>query len=338
MIDPSATPVSIILPAYNAERYLPHALDSVLAQTHTHFELIVVDDGSKDGTLDLAYGYQARDPRVRVFTQRNGGIARALNRAAREARYKWLARMDADDLMVPNRLERQLAFLAENPELSVASSLVYYIDEKGDFIGEGRSPFTNRRTVAAYVRKNRLIAINHPGAIIRKSALLDVGGYRAEFVPVEDIDLWNRLVDAGYQLLVQPEFLLHYRVHSQSTVGRRVAENERMGQWARHCMIQRRQGRPEVDFKVFQEQLDAAPWWSRLNRARIEYGLTMYGRAVFSIAAGAYLGAAAQLLSAAVLRPALVADRVWPRLAGRRLRSGALRSREAIRDAGGLRR
>lgn len=314
MSSPTLTPVSVVMPAYNARRFLAPALDSVLAQTHTAFELIVIDDGSCDGTLETARDYERRDRRVRVFTQPNRGIAHTLNRAVSLARYEWIARMDADDVMEPVRLARQLAFLSANPDIAVASCLVRYIDEECRPVGEGRSPFTTRQAVARYVRKNRLIAFNHPGSIIRKEALLDVGGYRPEFVPVEDIDLWNRLIERGHEALVQPEFLLRYRVHSQSTVGRKVAETDRLLAWVRHCMIHRRRGEPEPDFETFERDLAAARWWVRLNRRRAEYGSLLYGQAVFSFVSRAYVGAAVQLLTAAALRPGLIADRVGSRL------------------------
>src|SRR5262249_2533368 len=161
--------------------------------THIDWELIVIDDGSKDRTLEIARSYESRDARVRVFTQPHSGIAHTLNHAIELAKYEWIARMDADDLMEPNRLERPLAFLATNPDLSVASSLVYYINEAGAVVGHGRSLFTDRRTAARFTRKNRIVTFNHPAVILCKSVLKEVGGYRPEFEPAEDCDLWNRI-------------------------------------------------------------------------------------------------------------------------------------------------
>src|SRR5688500_16211811 len=123
-----STPVSVILPAFNAERFVASAVRSVLAQTHGDFELLAIDDGSTDRTREILEMLAEEDGRVRVLSHANYGMGRSLNEALEEAKHDWVARMDADDVMVPNRLERQLAFLAENPKLVVASSQVHYID------------------------------------------------------------------------------------------------------------------------------------------------------------------------------------------------------------------
>jgi hypothetical protein len=225
--------------------------------------------------------------------------------------------------MERHRLERQLAFLAENPDISVASSLVTYIDEHDAVIGRSRSPFTRREEVARYARENRVFAINHPAAIIRRSVLMEVGGYRPEFVPAEDCDLWGRLVERGYHLLVQPEYLLRYRVYTTSSVGQTVDLTERRLAWVARCAMLRRQGQPEITFAEHEAGLADEPWWRRLNRRRAEVGSALYGRAVFSIARHGYGRAAAQLAGAATLRPGLVLGRIAPRLVPPTLRRPA---------------
>src|SRR5688572_7470320 len=128
--------LSVLMPAYNAARYIGPAIDSVLAQTVRALELLVIDDGSTDGTLALAQDYAKRDPRVRVVTQPNAGIAHTLNRGLELlAPAEWVFLMHADDVMMPNRLQRQAAFVAANPDLAVASSLVHYVNAAGETIG-----------------------------------------------------------------------------------------------------------------------------------------------------------------------------------------------------------
>jgi glycosyltransferase involved in cell wall biosynthesis len=305
--------LSVVLPAYNVARFLPRALESVLAQTYRDFELIVVDDGSTDGTLEIARAFARRDPRVRAVSQPHGRIAQALNHGIALARHEWIARMDGDDLMEPGRFERQLTFLAANPDLAATSSLAYYIDEEDRVLGRSRSPLTSRRTVARYHRQNRIVALNHASAIVRKDAVIAVGGYRSEFIPAEDCDLWGRMLEHGYQLLVQPEYLLRYRLYGSSTCGQSAVDRMRLLDWVTHCTILRRTGRPEIGFEAYQHQLERAPWWVRLNRRRAEHGLALWGRAVFLVSSRHYIAASALLLSAAVLRPALVCDRVGSR-------------------------
>ncbi len=108
---------------------------------------------------------------------------------------EWIFLMHADDVMMPNRLERQLAFIQENPDVAVASSLVYYVNEDTDIVGHGRSPFTDRKTVDEHVARGALIAFNHPACALKRSAVIDAGGYRQEFWPAEDCDLWARIVE-----------------------------------------------------------------------------------------------------------------------------------------------
>ncbi len=107
--------VSVLMPAFNSARFLGQAVESVLAQSHRDFELILINDGSTDGTLALAQSYAQRDKRITIITHANMGMGRSLNDAMRWARGDWIARLDADDLMTPKRLERQLAFLRKIP-------------------------------------------------------------------------------------------------------------------------------------------------------------------------------------------------------------------------------
>src|SRR5207244_7547533 len=126
--------------------------------------LLIVDDGSNDDTLQIAKDYADRDPRVRVETQPNAGIAHTLNRGLKMLDgHEWVFLMHADDLMLPNRLERQADFIAKaDPKLAVSSSLVYYINGEDETIGTGRSPFTDPAAVDAAVARCELIAFNHP--------------------------------------------------------------------------------------------------------------------------------------------------------------------------------
>src|SRR5688572_8788008 len=142
--------LNVLMPAYNAERYIGAAIESVLGQTVRELQLLVIDDGSTDGTLALAEYYAKQDARVRVLSQPNAGIAHTLNRGLDLlAPAEWVFLMHADDVMMPDRLERQRAFIAAKPDLAVASSLVHYVNGAGETIGHGRSPFTRREAVEA---------------------------------------------------------------------------------------------------------------------------------------------------------------------------------------------
>ena len=126
--------ISIIIPAYNAEKYLESTIQSVINQTYTDWELIIINDGSNDGTLELISNFKDRDSRIKVFSYENAGVAHSRNRGIAKARGEYIAFLDADDLWTPNKLEMQLEALQNNLDVGVAYSWVDYIDETGKFL------------------------------------------------------------------------------------------------------------------------------------------------------------------------------------------------------------
>src|SRR5882724_6029993 len=161
----SSISITVIMAAYNPGRFLVPAIESVLAQTHRDFEFIIIDDGSTDYTLTIANSYAAKDSRVKVISHTNMGMGPSVNLAMKEAKGDWIARIDGDDLMEPNRLERQIAFLAANPDLVVASSLVNYVNDDGDIIGKNSSRFVTREGVAEAVSNHWPVGFHHQAAI-----------------------------------------------------------------------------------------------------------------------------------------------------------------------------
>lgn len=302
--------VSVVMPAYNASQFISQAIESVLAQTCRDFELIVIDDGSTDNTLEIAEKYAAQDARVRVYTQPNQGFAPTLHRGFDLAANEWVFRMDADDLMRPNRIERQLAFIAEHPELAVASSLNRYIDSKNRVIGKSVSALLTHEAVDKLIAANELIGFCHPAAALRKSAVMAVGGYRKQFWPAEDIDLWNRLVENGYKILVQPEYLLDYRMHGDSATISGARNTQFKVRWLKDCMLRRRAGMPELDFDAFLRNLHSAPLLIRLNRKRKDLAKVFYKAAVMHYAMRKYPSLFFTLLVAVLLQPKLVLSQV----------------------------
>ena len=202
--------VSVILPVWNGERFLSPAIESIRAQTFEAFELLLIDDGSTDGSLAIAEKHAAADPRLRVIRREHCGLVHALNAGLEAARAPFVARMDSDDLAYPTRLAMQVTFLQQHPQCLVVGSNCYVIDEDGDPIGGLKFP---RRHEA--IRKSLLsgvTALAHPAVMMRKGPVIAAGGYRADSFPCEDIDLWVRLSEAG-ELANLCETLLRYRRH-----------------------------------------------------------------------------------------------------------------------------
>ncbi|MFQ1003232.1 glycosyltransferase family 2 protein [Modestobacter sp. SSW1-42] len=208
--------VSVVMPVYNGARFLEAAVSSVLAQSMADLELVVVDDGSTDETPAVLARFAAQDPRVVLVTRQRGGIVAALNAGLARATAPLIARMDADDVMTPDRLSRQLAFLDEHPELVGVASDYELIDEKGASRGAVRSPLRSVDAVEAYMRRGLPVVFAHPTVLVQKAAVEQVGGYRADYRDSEDVDLFTRLIDSGRHIVVQPEELLRLRVHGHS--------------------------------------------------------------------------------------------------------------------------
>ena len=303
----AAEHITVLMPAYNAGRYIAEAVESVLGQTHRDFDLVIVDDGSSDDTLAAARRFEPLDPRVHVVAQANSGIANTMNAALAGIRTEWVACMHADDVMLPDRLERQVAFVRENPDVAVVSGLVVMIDDAGREIGRSRSHLTTRHAVRTAVAAGECVAFNHPATIFRRSVVDAVGGYRQEFWPAEDTELWNRVAGAGHLVLVQPEFLLKYRIHGGSASMSRSRLMVQKLAWMERCMAARRTGEAEPTW----EQFLASRRW---NDRRQELARTLYQGAIRQRSSRQYGRLLPSLAAAALLEPSLVLGRVLPRL------------------------
>jgi hypothetical protein len=234
---------------------------------------------------------------------------------------EWVFLMHADDLMMPNRLERQRAFIEANPDVAVASSLVHYVNGEGETIGHGRSPFTDPNAVRAAVERGEMIAFNHPACALKREVILKVGGYRQDFWPAEDCDLWSRVVEAGHRVAVQDEYLLKYRIHGSSASISRARLMQQKTIWLERCIAARRRREAEPTWDQFQSERKRVAWLTRLNLSRQELGRTFYQAAIHHVSTRNYLKFAPMLAAAAALEPGLVFSRVLPRLLPRASRA-----------------
>lgn len=207
-----ATPlVSVVMPVYNARAFVEAAVRSVLAQSFTDFELIAVDDGSTDDSLAVLGRLASEDRRVSVVSRPNTGIVGALNDGLAAARGEFIARMDADDVSLPQRFAEQVRFLREHPAVVAVGSWVQEIDCYGSPLATRMSPCDHAAIDAAHLRGHGG-QIAHPSVMIRSEALRQVGVYRPALQWAEDLDLFLRLAEVG-PLANLPSVLLHYRQH-----------------------------------------------------------------------------------------------------------------------------
>jgi glycosyltransferase involved in cell wall biosynthesis len=206
--------VSIVIPAYNAQRYLVQAVESMLAQTFTDFECIIVDDGSTDRTAQLLAQLARRDPRVRPVHVPHGGIVEALNAGIEAAQGEFIARMDADDVAIATRLEEQVHYMDGHADVVALGSKVLLVDPHNSPLWEIEVK-TEHKEIDAELMAGNGWALFHPTSIIRKHAILQIGRYRPEYQWSEDIDLFLRLGEIG-RLANMPTAMLRYRQHFAS--------------------------------------------------------------------------------------------------------------------------
>lgn len=206
--------ISILLPVRNAASYLDEAIRSLEAQTFQNWECLAIEDGSSDNSHEILDNWRQRDSRVRVLSGGGLGIVNALNLGLAEAQASIIARMDADDISLPTRLEKQFAFLISHPDIVACGTGVLMVDPKGRPISPTDTSLEHSDIIGKLSRGDAS-AIVHPSLMIQTSSLKKVDGYREEFRHVEDYDLYLRLSDIG-KLANIGDILLHYRQHKAS--------------------------------------------------------------------------------------------------------------------------
>lgn len=238
----TAPRVSVAMSVYNNAPHLALAIESVLAQTMGDFEFLIVNDGSTDGSAEIIDRFAAADSRVRPIHQPNAGLIASLNRMVDEARAPLIARMDGDDICLPERFARQVAFLDSHPDFGVVGTWTHGIDEDGSPTPDIDDHPTSYEGFLAAMEKGPLLC--HPSVMMRRDVVRAVGGYHAAFKHCEDYDLWLRLAEHT-KLCSLPERLIRYR-HSEGQVSSRHAVTQQIGAavaWI--CHQEREAGRPD---------------------------------------------------------------------------------------------
>lgn len=213
--------VSVLMSAHNAEQHLSAAVDSILDQSFREFEFIIVNDGSSDQTSEILNRFAAADGRIKLIEQENCGLTASLNIGLKRCEGEYIARMDADDIAMRNRFEEQVAFMNSNSDCVAVGSGIQLIDSDGDILGEQFPPETKDEIESALMQGCG--AVPHPTAMIRRTSLLDVGGYDESLRYAQDLDLWLRLSEIGGLANVET-VLLRYRVHENAVTSKKRKE------------------------------------------------------------------------------------------------------------------
>lgn len=244
----SSPAVSVVMPVYNAERYVGEAVDSILAQTFSDYEFLIFDDGSTDRSRAILESYAERDERIRVVVGHHRGYVPWLNEGLRLAKGEFIARMDADDVSLPTRFARQVEYLRQHSDCAAVGTDALLVDADGAPICE-LAHDVDHELIEADLLSGGHGVIAHPSSMMRRATLLDIGGYREEFEPIEDFDLWFRLVERG-RLANIPEVLFRYRQHRANVT---IAQADRQGACADVIITEarRRRGLPPLGHSVW---------------------------------------------------------------------------------------
>lgn len=233
---PTSPAITVAMSVYNGAAFLAEAIESVLAQSFTDFEFLILDDGSQDATASIAASYARADPRIRLIARENRGLIASLNELFAAARAPLVARFDADDICAPNRFARQIAFLAAHPDHGLVGCDTPYIDAAG---APAANPPIQRphdhAELCVNLEEGPLVC--HSAVMVRRDLVLAAGGYRPAYAHAEDYDLWLRL--AGLTRLANlPEPLVFYRITPGQISSRHMVAQAQGAAiaWLAHCL------------------------------------------------------------------------------------------------------
>ena len=202
------TPITVLMSVYNDLPYLQGAIESILNQTFTNFEFLIFDDASTDGSNEVLQEYARQDSRIKLITNHlNRGLGFNLAEGVQIARSPWIARMDADDIALTNRLELQLNYVQAHPDISILGGCAIDIDSQDRFISERKVP-TNHQQIRKLIWTNPFI---HGTVLLNKASILKVGSYSRQLSKRQDYDLWFRCAKAGLKFANLSQPLIKYR-------------------------------------------------------------------------------------------------------------------------------
>jgi len=206
--------VTVLMTVYNGKNFLNEAIESVLCQTLTNYEFLIVDDASTDNSIEIINSYN--DSRIKLLiNKKNIGQTLSLNKGLAIAQGKYIARFDQDDVCLPRRLEEQVAFFNKNPSISIVCSREYSIDKQGKRMGVWKRDLNNYGTFLGYI----ILGLNPvwtPSVMFTKSVFLQLGGFDVAYGPASDFEFWSRIALKRLNAKVVPKFHQLRRIHDQS--------------------------------------------------------------------------------------------------------------------------
>lgn len=252
--------ISVIMPVFNGEKHLNEAVDSILDQTFRDFEFIIINDGSVDNTSKILDSYS--DGRIRLVQRENRGFAYSLNEAIQLAEGKYIARMDADDVALENRLQLQYEFMESYPGVDILGGQADIIDEDGRLIGEMRKPIS-WPNISKYIKY--ACPLCHPTYFVREHVYDIIKGYR-NIPPVDDYDFLFRALEKGCVMRNLPEKILKYRKTNNSMTANNFLRTVTLTSQIQKLHVLRTRGKKKEDniLSVLQNYNKQTSCWFRL--------------------------------------------------------------------------
>ena len=231
--------ISVLMPCYNAAEFIRESIDSVLNQTYSDFELILINDGSTDETQSIIDEYTSTNKIIRGITKENSGIPDTLNVGIEAAKGAWIARLDSDDIAMPNRFQMQIDYVGNHPEIILLGSGCIVIDEYGNEIKKYSYGETHQEIVRNMLRLKPFFP--HSSALFFKNAAQKLGGYVTRFSEGEDLDLWLRISNTG-AIACLPQSLIKLRKHANCVTVKKRKKYEIGGLAAVICDLRFKSG------------------------------------------------------------------------------------------------
>ncbi len=295
-------PLSVLMLARNARKYLPSAWASLQAQTWGDFEVVVVLDRSTDATQDLLSDFARSDRRLRIVEGPDAGLSAARHAGIAAARADHIALLDSDDTWEPSKLELQIAFLAENPDLVASSTHGWYIGPSGKRLGNHAVGPASRAEFESLRRADRCICLLASGAVFLRSAALKCASPRQSIDAVEDTLLFTRMADLG-PIVNLPQPLVSYRVHGSGVSSRLLTRQRLLFRWIEHNLRARRMNEAEIDEEAYERLESRRGWASRIQTGRGDLSAAWYRRAGALLADRSWIAGVPLLFAAMVLDP-----------------------------------
>lgn len=208
--------ISVVMPVYNGEKFLKQSIESILNQTYNDFEFIIINDGSTDNSLEIIKRYVAIDERIILISQENKGIVEALNKGIDISSGKYIARMDCDDISLPNRFKVQLDFMRENTNVDILGTYISAIGQSEDEMRRVEKWFNVSVTDKNKLERSLVSTVLCHPSIIMTSEFSKKNKYDSKYPQIEDYELFLRAISKGYKLCNIQEVLFKYRVHEDS--------------------------------------------------------------------------------------------------------------------------